>query len=398
MAPSIAVKEHSYVGKLNFWSRVIWLLIDTLVSKRCYNSVGNKTKEVENFIAEQLSISTDFSEYAASTLIVLLNTKLVPFSHTLALEYENAAEKHYEFESAEYRYRVRNDFIRSVQGDDEINGSNPYDGVVMMASVSLLAQNLLKDPFKFNKKQILDMDGPDDVDGRCALKWHLRLTCLLVELGFTELTHPDETLFGRRTIFRDTKNTAIAVQKQKDDIEEANASSFQKNCEENDSDYEEDTKNMEAFGDSRQRDGTTGTHGRLKKRRAKKQGSSAEKYAAGEATLQGDQIDIAMAYMTSADRKKEEDAEIRRKEDREDRRDYERNERSERLATEHREFQDRMLSLLVSNQLHTPYETPQLAFPRQVPTSPLRHCNRCGYADPRPSVGIYCPVCNGMME
>ena len=131
MAPSIVVKEHSYVGKLNFWSRVIRLLIDTPVSKRCYNSVGNKTKEVENFITEQLSISSDFSEYAMSTLIVLLNTKLVPLSHTLALEYETAAEKYYELDSAESRYRVRNEFIRSVQGD-EINATNPYDGVVMI--------------------------------------------------------------------------------------------------------------------------------------------------------------------------------------------------------------------------------------------------------------------------
>ena len=131
------------------------------------------------------------------------------------------------------------------------------------------------------------MDKADGMDGRNASKWSLHLTCLLVHLGFGELMHPEQTLGGKKTFTKDNKS---------------------------DSHYEKDTKNMEAFGDSR----------KPKKRRAKRQ-STSDKCNAGEASLGGDQVDKAMAYMLSADRRIEEDAERRRVEAREERRDQEKN-------------------------------------------------------------------------
>ena len=86
MAPSnLATKEHSYyVLKLNFWNRCIDLLINTAVSERCYNSVGEKTKLVEMIITQQLSVDTMFTEYVASTLISILCKKIVPLAIDLA--------------------------------------------------------------------------------------------------------------------------------------------------------------------------------------------------------------------------------------------------------------------------------------------------------------------------
>ena len=77
MAPlNLATKEHSYVDKLNFWNRCLTtVLINTVVSKGCYNSVGEKTKLVESFITEQLSVDKMFTEYVASTLISILTKK-----------------------------------------------------------------------------------------------------------------------------------------------------------------------------------------------------------------------------------------------------------------------------------------------------------------------------------
>ena len=153
MAPSnLATKEHSYVLKLNFWNRCIDLLINTAVSERCYNSVGEKTKLVEMFITQQLSVDTMFTEYVASTLISILCKKIVPLAIDLASRYEQEAELYYAAGSPENKHRVRHEFLRTVDGD-EINSSNPYEGVIMMSSVGLNALDLLKEPFKFNKKK-----------------------------------------------------------------------------------------------------------------------------------------------------------------------------------------------------------------------------------------------------
>ena len=133
MAPSnLATKEHSYVPKLNFWNRCIDLLINTVVSERCYNSVGEKTKLVEMFITQQLSVDTTFTEYVVSTLLIsILCKKVIPLAIDLASRYEEEAELYYAAGSPENKYRIRHDFLRTVEGD-EVNSSNPYEGVIMM--------------------------------------------------------------------------------------------------------------------------------------------------------------------------------------------------------------------------------------------------------------------------
>ena len=152
MAPlNLATKEHSYVDKLNFWNRCISVLINTVVSKRCYNSVGEKTKLVESFITEQLSVDKMFTEYVASTLISILTKKIVPLAIGLAKLYEEEAELYFALDSPENKHRVCHEFLRTVEGD-EINSSNPYEGVIMMPIVALNSSDLLKEPFKFTKE------------------------------------------------------------------------------------------------------------------------------------------------------------------------------------------------------------------------------------------------------
>lgn len=51
--------------------------------------------------------------------------------------------------------------------------------------------------FKFNQKQKLAMDKPNDVDGRVLVRNEARLSLLMVHVGFGELSSPLETLSGK---------------------------------------------------------------------------------------------------------------------------------------------------------------------------------------------------------
>ena len=139
---------------------------------------------------------------------------------------------------------------------------------------------------------------------------------------------------------------------------------------------------MEAFGDSR----------KPKKRRAKRQ-STSDKCDAGEASLGGDQVDKAMAYMLSADRRVEEDVERRRVEAREERRDQERIARADQSARENREFQERMFMLLLASQNRN-QDTPQS---RLTVLATVRRCCRCGFSSQNTELN-FCTVCNGEMK
>ena len=181
------------------------------------------------------------------------------------------------------------------------------------------------------------MDKADDMDGRNASKWSLHLTCLLVHLGFGELMHPEQTLGGKKTVTKDNKS---------------------------DSHYEKDTKNMEAFGDSR----------KPKKRRVKRQTTN-DKCDAGEASLGGDQVDKAMAYIVW---KLEKNAEIKRKTP------------SQREKIEN--FKKESLCFLASQNRNQ--DTPQS---RMTVIATVRCCCRCGFSSQNAELN-FCTVCNGEIK
>jgi hypothetical protein len=137
---------------------------------------------------------------------------------------------------------------------------------------------------------------------------------------------------------------------------------------------------MEAFGNSR----------KPKKRRVKRQTTNDDKCDGGEASLGGDQVDKAMAYMLSTDRRVEEDAERRRVEAREERRDQEKNPKS---ARENREFQERKFMLLLVSQNRN-QDTPQS---RMTVIATVRCCCRCGFSSQNAELN-FCTVCNGEMK
>jgi hypothetical protein len=75
----------------------------------------------------------------------------VPLAIGLAKLYEEEAELYFALDSPKNKHRVCHEFLRTVEGD-EINSSNPYEGVIMMPIVALNSSDLLKEPFKFTKE------------------------------------------------------------------------------------------------------------------------------------------------------------------------------------------------------------------------------------------------------
>ena len=199
----------SYADKLNFWDKCLDSLINISVGQRCYNLVGTKTAKTSEFVVN-LKNQLEYKDAAVSTIIEILTKAILPLSLTLATLYEEAADKHFSVSSPEYKNRVKFDFVRD-EGvswkDDDI-----YQGVIIFPEVSVLAQDILKEQFKFTKAQIQAMDPPNDQDGRGALRWCTLLTCLVINLGFGELSFPSQTLAGKASDAKLQKSSSAQEQ------------------------------------------------------------------------------------------------------------------------------------------------------------------------------------------
>ena len=260
-------------------------------------------------------IETEFDEVKVSTLIDAF--KIVQnLSVSLAKLYEEKASLHYSATSPEHLNRVKHDFIRAVgevwKDDDE------YNDVIIFPDVALNTKNIMTDTFKFNLKQIAEMDKVNDVDGRVALAYQTRMILLVIHLGFGELANPNLTLQGKTSGAKTDKLSSAEEQRTKDMREEEGANNF-KNLVEAGED-KSDISDEEAF-----------VKDVSKKKRAAKRKAAAQ--AKGAATLGGDTIEKVVLHMLSPERAEEiRFLEIIRKEERED-----------RLRLEERHFQLQML-------------------------------------------------------
>jgi hypothetical protein len=182
-------KEKANVDKLNFWEKLITGLINTPINQRCYNSVGTKTVDTIEFI-KRVKIETAYDDAAISTISEYLAKTILPLSKKLANLYEETADKHYSASSAEYRNRKKLDFIRTkcVSWKD----GDIYLGVVLFPIV--LKTDILETAFRLPPAQIQAMDTNSGVNRRTAIKWRTVLTCLLIHLGFGELSNPSSVL------------------------------------------------------------------------------------------------------------------------------------------------------------------------------------------------------------
>ena len=301
----MAVKgARSFVGRLNFWDCALNSLINM---ERCYNLVGTKTESIKPFLSATMK-ETNFVDAKVSTLVETFKTILLVAS-SLAKLYEETASTHYGANSPEHLSRVKHDFIRNE--GESWKDDNHYQGVILFPEVALNAQDILGETFKFTQKQVTEMDKVNDVDGRKALMYQTQLTCLAIHLGFGDLASPDKTLLGKTTKTKLLKQTSAEAQKAKDLHEEEGAGNFKSlvnSAEEISKSEAEDDSDEEAFDIDK-----------IKRRRAAKRKKSAEKNAAGAATLGGDAIEKTFLHMTSPSRAEENRQETLRKEAREDR-------------------------------------------------------------------------------
>lgn len=178
--------EKTYVDKLKFWEKLLVTLINTPVSQRCYNLIGTKTVKTVQFV-ESMKAQTLYNDAALSTMVDYLTKKLLPLSMKLANLYEETASKHYSEDSEENLNRVKYDFIR-MKGVNWKDGDF-YQGVVLFP---IVCTNLLKTVFRLPKAQIEAMDAANDMDD--SPKWNTVFTCLLIHLGFGDLSSTSETL------------------------------------------------------------------------------------------------------------------------------------------------------------------------------------------------------------
>ena len=69
------------------------------------------------------------------------------------------------------------------------------------------------------------------MDGRNEQKWTKLLICLVIDLGFGELLHPELTFAGKTMQSKVTKSTALLEQEAKDAELEAEANKFKDDVE-----------------------------------------------------------------------------------------------------------------------------------------------------------------------
>jgi len=245
---------YPFESKWNFWNNVLRELVYLPVRDRCYNSKGAKTKETEAFLLKHTtSINPPFSEYKVSTLVDHFSA-IITLSIELAKEYEINAEAQYSAQSPEYKNRVKFDFIRNETDDYTSTWLNDdfYKNAVLFPSVSMKAgPDILKSLFKFNQKQKLAMDKPNDVDGRVLVRNEARLILLMVHVGFGELSSPLETLSGKATVVQEERAKIAEEQKQKDDLTEDFANHFA-----GDEDEEDEEGDITLFGGKKRKNKT----------------------------------------------------------------------------------------------------------------------------------------------
>jgi hypothetical protein len=275
-----AKSARSFVGRLNFWDCALNSLINTPVAERCYNLVGTKTEGIKTFLTATMK-ETNFEDAKVSTLIDTFKSVLL-VAASLAKLYEEIASTHFGVNSPEHLSRVKHDFIRNE--GESWKDDNHYQGVILFPEVALNAQDILGETFKFTQKQVTEMDKVNDVDGRKALMYQTQLTCLAIHLGFGDLASPDMTLLGKTIKTKVLKHTTAEIQKVKDLHEEEGAGNFKSLI----NAAEEEISKSEAEDDS---DEDAFDILKIKRRRAAKRKKTAEKYAAGAATLGGDSIE-----------------------------------------------------------------------------------------------------------
>ena len=244
--------------------------------------------------------------------------------------YEEAADKHYSASSAEHRNRKKLDFIRTkcVSWQD----GDIYQGVVLFPII--MKTDILETVFRLPQAQIKAMDIHSGVGNnrRTAVKWRNVLTCLLIHLGFGEMSlNPSPAIAGD------------VVPKIK--LPKAEKKTKRKIFEEEDT-SDDDISILEAET--------------VPKREAKKKA-----IAAIETSSCG--VDRAVEYMTSSERRAEEN--LWRERDRQ----YEKEERER--DREHRERMWRIMSQSSSS------SSQQQQFQmRAPPVVAARFCTSCGHA------------------
>eukprot|EP01036_Dinobryon_divergens_P033741 gene33741-43603_t len=277
-----------------------------------------------------MKAQTNYSDAAVSTIVEHLTKTILPLSMTLANLYEEAASTHYSETSAENRKRVKHDFIRTKCVNWKDGEVHLYQGVFLFPVV---CTNILKTVFRLPKAQIQAMDASNDMDN--SPKWDKVFTCLLIHLGFGELSNPSQTLAGK--IYK-MKSMKAEEQKVRDEEEAGIFKDPVKQAE-----WDEDTENIEAFGGKRSL--TT-----AQKREAKRK-------ATAEEAASSSQVDRVVQYLTSAGRR-EEQVKLERERDR-----------------EHRERMWRIIAQSSST------SSSQQQHPMLMPTIPVaKFCSSCGHA------------------
>ena len=296
-------KHKCFKDKLNFWEKVLSTLINLPVDKRCYNLVGSKIVKSNEFI-EAIRKECSYEDAKCSTLVEHLTKTILPLGVLLAETYETSASTHYPSTSAEFKSRERFNFIRT-EGETCWSDTDTYHGVILFPQVCEISQEILKDKFKFSKAQVQDMDKANDMDGRNEQKWTKLLICLVIDLGFGELLHPELTFAGKTMQSKVTKSTALLEQEAKDAELEAEANKFKDDVEQ--AEFEDDNDNRISFGGK----AISQTERTAAQKRALKRKAGAEARG-GASSLNGDQMQQAFNYLTSDERRVEDRAEKQR--------------------------------------------------------------------------------------